>query len=125
MKRATAGRTAAHVEVESTPSPDSSTTVGSPSPLHSMNMPWPSTSNVPAGGVLSDFGALPPQPASTARTANAARARIAGSVARRGGTGQGRYPLSGASVRSSEYEHSARRPGQSAHSSRCGRSVTS
>ena len=81
MKRATAGRTAAHVEVESTPSPDSSTTVGPPSPLHSMNMPWPSTSNVPAGGVLAAFGAgapaSPPQPASTAKTANAARPRIA------------------------------------------------
>ena len=31
----------------------------------------------------------------------------------------------GASVRSSDHEHSARRPGQSAQSSRCGRSVTS
>ena len=93
VQRATAGRTAAHVEVESTPSRDvRATTVGAPSPLHSMNMPWPSTRTCPRAACCSDCGAqpraasrpAPPGPATRAHRGAARRPRATVSQPRRG-----------------------------------------
>src|SRR5215218_3873780 len=89
VSSATFGRTAAHVEVEFTPRPESRMTAGSPALVHSMNIPWPWTSKVPLGGfagLVARGSAPPPQPARAAAAANVAgHARIRGRVCRRAG----------------------------------------
>src|SRR5215216_7560449 len=112
VRSATFGRTAAQVEVESTPSPESRMTVGLPVPLHAMYMRWPSTAKVPAGGVAAAAGfdgASSPQPASA--TAAGPRFRRERALVQPEAEQVPARREAGARVRSSDQEQSARRPG--------------